>query len=248
MYTSPDPRSGWAITSIAGTSAASITRVGRLALAQSPRAVDDERRQHQDQQHLAELGRLKGEERKADRALRAIGGVAEAEHGQNAHDQQHVDPVSELPQRGVVQAREQEHAGRADDQVDRLPIDVVLGPRRYQVAGGRFERHDRADREPDHREREQRIERQAQGPGLLLRALGGLDRRRRDRSGSWRSAGSCGFWHQAQNVLEFPATNCLGLPNHCEAIRRAIGAAVSAPKPPCSTVTASRIGRLGSAM
>ena len=33
-----------------------------------------------------------------------------------------------------------------------------------------------------------------------------------------------------------------------EAIRRAIGAAVSAPKPPCSTVTAITIGRFGSPM
>ena len=50
-----------------------------------------------------------------------------------------------------------------------------------------------------------------------------------------------------QNVFEVPATNFLGLPNHCEAIRRATGAAVSAPKPPCWTVTAITIGRFASA-
>ena len=44
---------------------------GRVALAQAPRTVDDQRRQRDDQQHLAELGGLEGEEREVDRALRA---------------------------------------------------------------------------------------------------------------------------------------------------------------------------------
>ena len=72
-----------------------------------------------------------------------------------------------------------------------------------------------------------------------------------------RVRGSCtgalgsliGLWdwtQRAQNVFDVPATNFSGLPNHCEAISRAIGAAVSAPKPPCCTVTAITIGRLGS--
>ena len=51
---------------------------GRVALAQPPRAVDDERRQREDQQHLAELGGLEGEERQADRPLGAFGRVARA--------------------------------------------------------------------------------------------------------------------------------------------------------------------------
>jgi len=62
---------------------------------------------------------------------------------------------------------------------------------------------------------------------------------------SWRGSRSRGG---AQNVFEVPEMNRLGLPNHCEAIRRAIGAAVSAPNPPCSTVTAITIGRFGSGM
>src|SRR5207253_5422343 len=77
----------------------------------------------------------------------------------------------------------------------------------------------------------------ADGPiGVLT--LGGL---MRGLGGSHSPGGG------AQNVFEAPEMNFLGLPNHCEAIRRAIGAAVSAPKPPCSTVTPITIGRLGSA-
>ena len=96
---------------------------------------------------------------------------------------------------------------------------------------------DRGDPQPDHGERQQRVQRQA----AAVRAAG--------TAGASSAAGLIGLvsgGHRDQSVFEVPATNFSGLPNHCEAIRRAIGAAVSAPKPPCSTVTAITIGRLGS--
>ena len=46
-----------------------------------------------------------------------------------------------------------------------------------------------------------------------------------------------------QKVADFPVTSFFCTPNQSERIRRAAGAAVSAPKPPCSTVTATTIGR-----
>src|SRR5258708_7456417 len=101
-----------------------------------------------------------------------------------------------------------------------------------EILGGGAEGDQGADAEPDHRRREHRVERQAQPQSRRDRSfVGRLDRAQR-----------------AQNVFELPATNFFGLPKNCEAIRRAIGAAVSAPKPPSSTVTAITIGRFGSAM
>ena len=137
--------------------------------------------------------------------------------------------------------------------------DIEIDLPRHEVARCLTERHDRADPEPRDGQRQQRVKRQAPGaPGALLDVLGRLDGRRgpdrtpRHRRGALRAPDHApargwgtGRGH-AQNVFEAPDTKRLGLPNHCEASRRAIGAAVSAPKPPCSTVTAITIGRDGS--
>ena len=226
MYTSPEPRSGCAITKIVGTSAAINTRTVVSRRSQLPCALDDERGQRHDQQHLPELGGLKGEQREVDRANRAVGRVPESEHREDAHDQGRVDHVFVAAQMPVVQPRQAQHRRESDRQIDRLANDVVVGAA-GKLARGRGERDDRADAQSDHRQRQQRVQRQAQ------RAR----RRRRSIVGN----GDRAEW--AQNVFDVPATNFFGFPYHCEAIRRAMGAAVSAPKPPSSTVTAITIGR-----
>jgi hypothetical protein len=52
---------------------------------------------------------------------------------------------------------------------------------------------------------------------------------------------------ETHRVALDPTWNCLSpTPNHFDRIRRAAGAAVSAPKPPSSTVTTTTIGLAGS--
>ncbi len=170
---------------------------GRVAIAQAPGAIDDERGQRDGQQYLAELGGLEGEERQADRALRAARGVAEPEYREDAQDQCAVDHVFQRSQARVVQPRERQHQQHADDQVARLAIDVVVRLAGDEVFRRRAERHDRAHTEADRSEREQRVERQAQRPRTARRRRDGL-LGRRDRA------------QRAQNVFELPATNFSG--------------------------------------
>ena len=114
--------------------------------------------------------------------------------------------------------------------VDRLAVDVVEGVARDRVARGPLERHQRAGDQPERGHDQQRVEQEhARGCDGVDDLLGGVDRGR------------------AHSVLEFPGTYWPRLPkNHCERIWRATGAAPIAPKPPCSTVTTTRIGLTGS--
>src|SRR3954447_4210795 len=100
------------------------------------------------------------------------------------------------------------------------------------VGRGALDRDERAGEEPDGGEREQRVQPQVELARDERRGRlgGGLDGRR-----------------VAHRVAELPALN-LSLPrsNQFERISRAAGAAVSAPKPPFSTVTTTTIGRWGS--
>ena len=124
-----------------------------------------------------------------------------------------------------------EHRRSSRHQVDHLAVDVVVGVAGHQIARGR-RRASRPSR--------------CRGRCTASVSSGSSGRRSRARRRA-RAPRSVGLdrAERAQNVFELPATNFFGLPNHCEAIRRAIGAAVSAPKPPSSTVTAITIGRLG---
>ncbi len=209
-----------------------------VALAQVPGAVHHQRRERDDQEHLPELGGLEGEQREVDRALRAACAVAEAEHRQDAHDQRDIDAGFVALQHAVVDAAEHQPSRRC------RPRGRSPGGRRSSAgcpARGSAWRptsvDERAGREAERRERQQRVEREPQrarrggGRGLLRSLDRALDRRQRH-----------------QKVFELPATNFSLTPNQREAISRAIGAAVSAPKPPSSTVTAITIGRLGSPM
>ena len=221
---------------------------GRLALAQPAHAVHHVGGQRDHEQHLAQLGGLEGEEGKADGPLGPVRRVADREHGEDAQQQQRIEPVFEMAQARVVHAREHHHADEARDQVRGLAVDVVARRAGDQVLGRGVQRHEGARCQPEHGERQQGVQRRAPGRAALLDALGRLDRARGPQPRGDARARRCaeaGSLHQ--KVFEAPATKRLGLPNHCEASSRAIGAAVSAPNPPCSTVTAITIGRAGSA-
>ena len=90
------------MTKIAGTIATSTSRAVVSRSPRRARAVDDERRQRDDQQHLAELGGLHLEERQLDRAPRAARDAAEHRDEQDAGHHQPVDAVLQLAQARVV--------------------------------------------------------------------------------------------------------------------------------------------------
>src|SRR3954466_1185086 len=100
------------------------------------------------------------------------------------------------------------------------------------VGGGALDCDERAGEQPDRGEREQRVQPQVELAG--------------DERGGRLGGGVEGL-RLAHRVVELPALN-LSLPrsNQFERISRAAGAAVSAPKPPFSTVTTTTIGRRGS--
>jgi hypothetical protein len=125
-----------------------------------------------DQQHLAELGGLEGEERKADRALGPVGTVPKTQHRQDAEQQRCVDRRLVPSQQRVVDPCEHHHRDGADDQVDRLAVDVVARAPRHQPGGGRPQGRHRAEPQPDHRRRQQRVQRKARSrtPSILTSA------------------------------------------------------------------------------
>jgi hypothetical protein len=143
----------------------------RVALAKPPRAIDHERRQRRDEQHLAELGRLHLEERQLDRAPRSTRHPTEDGDEQQAAHHQPVDAVLQLPQSRVVDPAQDDRHERADGEEHALARDVVV-----RIAGDVFARrciegNERRSHEADRGEREQRIERQAQ-PGCAARGGG----------------------------------------------------------------------------
>src|SRR3954447_21546026 len=116
------------------------------------------------------------------------------------------------------------------------------------VGGGALDRDERAGEQPDGGERQQRVQPQVElagdeRGGRLGGGVGGL--RPAPRRGGLLGGGLDGL-RLAHRVVELPALN-LSLPrsNQFERISRAAGAAVSAPKPPFSTVTTTTMGRLG---
>ena len=118
-----------------------------------------------------------------------------------------------------------------DHRVERLALEVVVGLAGDVVGGRALDRDQRAGDEAERGQQQQRVEPQAP----LAR-----DERRGQLGG--RLDGLVG----AHRVAELPALNrSLPRSNQLERINRAAGAAVSAPKPPFSTVTTTTMGRLG---
>ena len=142
----------------------------RVALAQAPRAVHHEARERDDQQHLAELGGLHLEERQLDRAPRATRHATEDRDEQQAAHHQAVDPVLQLPQARVVDPAQDDRQQRADGEEHALARYVVVRIARNVFARGCVEGNERGGHEADRRQREQRIERQAQARGQPARS------------------------------------------------------------------------------
>ena len=91
---------------------------------QPPRAVDEEGRERDDQQHLAELRGLDLEEGQGDPAMR----VLDRRHPQYDHverDHQAVEEELVFAQARVVDLGQHERSQEPDSGVDRLTVDVV---------------------------------------------------------------------------------------------------------------------------
>jgi hypothetical protein len=199
----------------------------RRAFRLPPWTVGDERGKEHDQRNLAELRCLKGNTAEADRPAGAINAAPERYHEQDRRDQGAIDRPFQHTQPPVVEARRGEHHDKAEAEIDRL-TSRVLGR-------GAVDRNERAGAETGGGERQQRVEGEqsrAQRDGAIASVEGagrGLE---------------CAYAHHRE--VELPRTTRSGSPNHFARIRRAAGAAASSPKPPCSTVTATTIGRFAS--
>ncbi len=95
-----------------------------------PHPAHQEARQRDDEQHLAELGRLEAEEPDLDPgARRRASRSRRASTNSSERDQQPVDGVAQLLQPRVVDPRERVHQHHADAGEDRLAVDVVVRAR-----------------------------------------------------------------------------------------------------------------------
>ena len=154
-----------------------------------------------------------------------------AEHDDVERDQQPVEAVLVLTQPRIVDPREHERDEHADTDIDRLALDVEQRLALHCGARRALQRDQRARDETEGAQHQQRVEAQHRPRPRDHNLLGG--------TGLNRS--------RAHSVFELPTMNCPRLPkNHCDRICRAAGAAAAAPKPPCSTVTTTRIGFTGS--
>ncbi len=145
-----------------------------------------------------------------------------------------VDHVFVASQARVVEAREHEHEHEAEHQVDRLAVRRSSADRRAR--GSRVATlsvSDRADAEPDHGERQQRVERQAQ--------------RTRLRDAAPRRVGLIGL-----SGLKTSSSSRRRTSRACRTTARRSGARSGRPfrrrSRPASTVTAITIGRVASPM
>ena len=228
------------MTSAAGTSVSSMMRAVVSRPAGCARAVDEEAGQRDDEQDLAELGGLEGEERAA-RSRGASRGRREpsAWTARIEPISSAVDAVLELAQPRVVDRATGQRRRRARRR-SRRP-----GGRRSS-AGRRRCRPRVASAIVDERARAQARSRRAAAPGRTAGAAP---------SGSVAAAGPRGrvaadvadggrLRGHGQSRIPALAMKRVFWSNHCASMQRAAGAAASAPKPPCSTVTATTIGLL----
>ena len=100
-------------------------------------ALDHERGERDDQQHLGELRGLEAEVGELDPAPRAAGGGAEDEHEADRRDHRPVDADPELAEARVVDPRDGEHQRDPDQRVDDLAQHEVERVARDVVAGRR---------------------------------------------------------------------------------------------------------------
>src|SRR3954452_20807253 len=115
-----------------------------------PGAIDHESGKREHEQELAELRWLEAEEGKFEGAPRAAGGEAEDEDEGDADAEEGVEADPELAEARVVDPGQREHAEQAEDGVDRLSLEVVVGAAGDVVPGrlpqGEDAEGDEADR------------------------------------------------------------------------------------------------------
>ena len=201
-----------------------------------PGAVDDEPGEGEDEQELAELGGLEAEEGEFEGATRAAGGEAEDEDERDAGAEEGVDPDPQLAEARVVDPGHQQHPDDAEDAVERLAVDVVMGAA-GNVVGGRLGEHEDAEGgEGDGG--------QAQGPVHVgeAEALADADADRERLRAGLPAAGGV---HHSASPVPVAETELACLPKYASRICSAAGAADSAPKPPSSTVTMVTIRGFG---
>ena len=155
---------------------------------------------------------------------------AMAEHEQQQADQQPVDRVAQLAQPRVVEPRDRVHEHEPDRRIRGLAVDVVVGLAVDVVLRRGVERDQRAGHQPERGQQQQRIEPQV--------PLARHERGRRLGGGLDRVAAQFDWSAPAWN-----SSSCKS--NHSLRMRRAAGAAVSAPKPPRSIVVTTTIGFVG---
>src|SRR4051812_30962242 len=100
---------------------------GPLDRRAAPGAIDHEPGKRKHEQELAELRWLETEEGKFEGASRAASGEAEDEDQGDAGAEEGVDADPQLAEAGVVDPGQQQHPGDAEDGVDRLAVEVVMG-------------------------------------------------------------------------------------------------------------------------
>jgi len=198
--------------------------IEKATLLQPPRAVGHERRERDDQQHLADLGGLVLKERQVDPALGAAGRARDPEHEQVRGDEQAEDDELQLPQARVVDLREHDREEEPDAGVDPLALDVVVRAAGDVVLRRAVQDDQRAADQAEGGEQEPEVEPER-------RALG--------RHGEVVDGARRGCHDGAHSVFEFWAWTLGFTPSHLDAISRAAGAAAWAPKPPFSIVTAT---------
>ena len=107
-------------------------------------------------EELAELGRLEGQRADAEPPLRAARLSPERDHEQEQEQGDRVELAPVAPEDVGVEERHAQHRDAADGRVDRLPDDVVVGAARHVVARDprdevqavADERRDRSEEDP----------------------------------------------------------------------------------------------------
>jgi hypothetical protein len=98
-------------------------------------AVDHEPGKRKHKQELAELRRLEAEEGKFEGAPRAAGGEAEDEDERDAGAEEGIDADPQLAEARVIDPGKQQHPDDAEQGIDRLALEEVVGAPRNIVLG-----------------------------------------------------------------------------------------------------------------
>ena len=205
---------------------------GRRVAVHRAHVLDQERRHDEHEEDLAQLRRLEVEERQRDPRVRSARGLRQQQDHDQQADQDPEQRVAQLPQARVVQPRHAVHEKEPRRRVGGLAVEVVVRLALDVVHRRALEHDQRARHEAERGQQQRHV--QTQPPlarGERGRRLGGrLDGRQR----------------RAHRVCEVPTLNWRSpTSNHFDRINRAVGAALSAPKPPFSIVTTTTIGRVG---